>query len=720
MADRFLEAQARDRQRSIGIQTFTIDNWRPGQDTERSNGRQLQNSLPQTHNVVLGQDGVVQPRDKLVPFGDGVLPGRLLGKMGIFYHENNYYLVGCFFNTTDGLRVMTKAGEEESWLQIATGRWRNAALNPIDFDLSRDPTTGNSTLIITGGEKVDGNSIGFVDLNQNVWEIEVPVKREGVPHFNTVEAGSGLAGDDNVFHYHYGVTEKTIHGETALSFLSAVPSSKVRAEWNAENEKVTLDWRLSKAYALTSRTIGGAGYALLDRINYLVPENNDEPFTTQGPFELGSLQNTGLEDDVGVAFSSDGRMFGAFVTSDDELVIWEIDPEDLAGSVDNFHIRGSLSLDGIPISDSALTYTQVAGFDFDDDDNLYILITTGTTVGVSTTPGIENILKIALADLPGFNSRIDINDVDVLGELSQDINSRLHSLAVLDSDVAYVIASRTSTGVFGAALWRINLRDPDQTSSGSGRVSEVSNQSLPESWSGAPTGLSYHPDGTLYALSGRRLFKVNISDIIDSEYIGELEVDYAPASLAFSPFEARPDGVTYNLYAGLSPTDMSLLEEKLLGTRYVDRGQKNLQTLISPPVSNSTELPDVQYVTTIADRVFLFGDRDNPNRIWHGGIAKPLQFAVSLESNFIEPSRDPGVEIVSIEPFVNDSTNASSIAAFGTQGAYGRGFRYTLNPKIITLPGGLFQDTFSPSEAEKTGTNSPYGVVAYQLSLIHI
>ena len=698
MADVFQEDLQRGRLTSAPYRHFGLDSWHLGQDTERANGRTPHQALPQTYNVELGQDGVVQPRPKLGNFGDGTTPGNLLGRMAVIFADGNYKLIGCFKTSANVLKISIKNTEDADWVDVDLGSWTNATFQPIDFSQSE------SIVIVTGGDKRSGgNSIGFIDLEADALVVETPQKVDALAGFqpSTSRASATLDNDeDSPFYYYYGVTAETKYGETPLSANFGVQVDKTRELWQGrEHEGFTdfthLDWSLPYMYAMD---LGGN----VLRIDHRDPANTDEPFG-----EVGTARD--LADVGGLAFFN-GYMVG--VESGTSGVgrtivrlrrINQLNPTDTSGNYGVYYSdQLSSSYDG---------YHPVGISPDHVNDKVYILMTSASDRRSRLFSWDNNVNR----------------DLVHEGLLPVALGANVAGLAINDDGELYTAYDAERDGWY---VFRINPDNPGNTNGVYGNKG-TSVESLPLGSATATEteriagflvgGLAFSPGGILYGATSTQLIVFDTDDTSDSFIVGALSTSEI-FGLVFSEADPPPfhDIVSYKIYAGLRPDVMGLLQDGIRETNYTDRGVKHIDYSKLPPVTNSTVFPDVKYSTVHGERVLLHGDRDNPGRLWHGGIDYPLRFATSLQSNFIDVSRSKGEEVVAIEPLTADDSNRSSIAVFISQGGYGRGRRHTLSPYVYTRPNdGLVVNTYSPTEAEKTGTNAPYGVVSYQGNLYY-
>ena len=699
MADVFNQDLQRGRLTSAPYRHFGLDSWYLGQDTERANGRTPHQALPQTYNVELGQDGVVQPRPKLGNFGDGTTPGSLLGRMAVIFSDGAYKLIGCFKTNANVVKISIKNTEDADWVDVDLGDWQNTAFNPIDFSQS------GSTVIVTGGDKrSDGNSIGFIDLDADSLVVDTPQKVDALAGFqpSRSHASSVLDNDeDSPFYYYYGVTAETKYGETPLSAIFGVQVDKTRELWQSGphaglSDFVHLDWSLPYMYAMD------AGARLL-RIDHRDPANTDEPFGRVGT-------DRALAAVTGLAFFG-GYMVGveADTNSSGRKIIRlrrinQLDPSDTSG---DFGIYYSDTL-----SSTYDNFEPVGISPRQADGKVYILM-------VSATAN-----RTSLFSWDGQPN----SDLVHKGLLPPALGSNPAGLAINSDGELYTVYDPS-----GSADWYVFRIDPDNPANTNGDFGNqgtdidrfpIGNADATETEriSGFLVGgLAFSPDGVLYGATRSQLIVFDTDDTSDSFIVGALPTSEV-SGLVFSEADPPPfhDIVSYKIYGGERPDVMGLLQDGIRELNYTDRGVKHIDYSKLPPVTNSTGFPDVKYSTVHGERVFLLGDRDNPGRLWHGGIDYPLRFATSLQSNFIDVSRSKGEEVIAIEPLTADDSNRSAIAVFVSQGGYGRGRRHTLSPYTYTRPNdGLVVNTYSPTEAEKTATNAPYGVVSYQGNLYY-
>ena len=174
---------------------------------------------------------------------------------------------------------------------------------------------------------------------------------------------------------------------------------------------------------------------------------------------------------------------------------------------------------------------------------------------------------------------------------------------------------------------------------------------------------------------------------------------------------------SYNLYMGENNGSETLLATGLTERSWVDRGTRLQFSPRLSPTANSTRGLRCKYSAVVNDRVYLFGDRDNPNYIWYGGFGKnKFSFGPSLESGYEIIGQSSQEEVVSVKPFRNNE--GQEVINILTSEKGGRGRRYIMRPTSVEAGRHVYY-FHTISETEQEGTNSPDGVVNYRDSIFY-
>lgn len=259
----------RSRESAPPLLTYTLDNWRVGERTEIFPGRGSDNAVSQSHNMVLNQDGVLQPRPKLIPYAGGILPGRLLGQLYSFYHHSLgvEILIGCFKKADDSVVLGSWKKGDDEWRELTADNWDNDSDNPVsflatDFLITEfdhgdgvDKTSENPVphVLVFGGsvrtrsihddlnEHEFKQSVGYINLTKDYDAWEVVGANEGVkiPQGLNISASFGsqlltqfpnLANNDRTTYTYYYTVLGTF-GESAPSRAVSVQHPVLRHEW---------------------------------------------------------------------------------------------------------------------------------------------------------------------------------------------------------------------------------------------------------------------------------------------------------------------------------------------------------------------------------------------------------------------------------------------------------------------------------------------------------
>ena len=219
----------------VPLQEYKIDSWGLGEITSLPAGKTPPNSLIASHNTYLTREGGIAQRPSLTNYGDGRLPGKLVGILYKYEYLGNPYMVGCF-NDDGNYKIAILQNETDGWKDVNIGNWTNTNNRPISFIKVEDK------LLILGGDKNASaqNSIGVVDLTSNNLAIDIPkqISTPAKPRV-TISSGNTPSDDDTPINWVFKVTAVTKYGETDPSppVLAAVKLN--RFKWDAINE-VTL------------------------------------------------------------------------------------------------------------------------------------------------------------------------------------------------------------------------------------------------------------------------------------------------------------------------------------------------------------------------------------------------------------------------------------------------------------------------------------------------
>lgn len=89
-------------------------------------------------------------------------------------------------------------------------------------------------------------------------------------------------------------------------------------------------------------------------------------------------------------------------------------------------------------------------------------------------------------------------------------------------------------------------------------------------------------------------------------------------------------------------------------TSYVDKGTLTPSELFIPPESNTTGGPVGKYIALYKDTIFIFGDPDNPTRLYYSaGGDKINDFSISSSGGFIDISKNDGQKGTGLHVFKN-------------------------------------------------------------------
>lgn len=109
-------------------------------------------------------------------------------------------------------------------------------------------------------------------------------------------------------------------------------------------------------------------------------------------------------------------------------------------------------------------------------------------------------------------------------------------------------------------------------------------------------------------------------------------------------WSAVTGAIGYNVY-GRKDGQWSFITylEGNSSTSYIDKGSVTPSTVFTPPEGNSTAGPKGKYVSLYKDSLFVFGDPDNPSRLYYsGGGDKINDFTIGGGGGFIDISKNDG------------------------------------------------------------------------------
>ncbi len=182
-------------------------------------------------------------------------------------------------------------------------------------------------------------------------------------------------------------------------------------------------------------------------------------------------------------------------------------------------------------------------------------------------------------------------------------------------------------------------------------------------------------------------------------------------------WSAVASAASYNVYYGVSPSQMFLIQSGLNSLSFVDDGTYAKDVTRLSPVSDSTQGPKTTRGTVINGQVFMTGDADNPHYIWFGGVTENtiLDFSPFGSGGNVEIGRGSKEFPVKVMSF-RDGRGLARITAL-CRSTNGMGKRYTLTRQQITS-GSTFIDYMEVSEDNgEAGTDSPDGVLLYDDTL---
>ena len=213
------------------ISTLVLDNMNKGRVSIFDENRGLINGLDESLNVWLTQDGVVEPRPGIKPYG--VQPvHEILGITEIVALENGWpvnYLLSIQKDTEAGKAHVYYAKDGEAWIKADGIEYTGEALN-AEYNFCQ---TDQKCLIFNGINKTH-----FFDFpTKTVKKFEKLTQPTDLQITKTGLNEGGVV-------LRYGITAQSL-GETLPVYFTTQKVDRERSEWEAGKESMTLEWKCS-------------------------------------------------------------------------------------------------------------------------------------------------------------------------------------------------------------------------------------------------------------------------------------------------------------------------------------------------------------------------------------------------------------------------------------------------------------------------------------------
>ena len=181
----------------------------------------------------------------------------------------------------------------------------------------------------------------------------------------------------------------------------------------------------------------------------------------------------------------------------------------------------------------------------------------------------------------------------------------------------------------------------------------------------------------------------------------------------------------YNVYMGTNTDGEGEAQMYLLKANidpsvltFKDDGSMALDITTLPPEYNSTEGPKTKRGTVVNGRVWLVGDTESPNLVWHGGdYGHEIDFSPNNNGGSTAIASGTKEIPIAVMPFRRGQGDSTVVVL--TQGSNGSGRRFQISYSTIEY-GSETRPVWIPTEdSGRDGTDSPDAVVIYNNSLFY-
>lgn len=242
------------------IQTLSVKNWLKGVVSAYDDGRTPLDGLRSGGNIMLAQDGTVQPRPSLALYGPQPT-GTVLGEIFPFRAYSGLTYTNWMIslqNVSGTTNVYICKGGDTSWTKCTAG---------VTFDNSASAhfcQVQNKVLIMNGV-----NNLSYLDIPTSTVTTFTALSNATAPTI-TNNGSTDLTSGTKPFTVYYAITANSSVGETAASANNSLAINTDRDFWDPTKHSLKITWSAvtnAKSYNVyMGEASAGAGAPVLYRI----------------------------------------------------------------------------------------------------------------------------------------------------------------------------------------------------------------------------------------------------------------------------------------------------------------------------------------------------------------------------------------------------------------------------------------------------------------------